>query len=164
MGTFATTTSLDTLMIGVSFDTATTSLADKCITWAEGEIKKRISGRYDLSGSAFQTSTSIPPIIRDLTEQLSTAFMWENMSRGGGKESLGRAKRLRDHVFSNLDEIQGYKVKLLDTAGAEITEATNGSFRVLSNTDDYHSTFDEDDPLNWKVDPDKLDDISSERS
>ena len=43
MGTFATTTSLQTLLPGITFDTATTSLYSLCITWAESFIRGKLS-------------------------------------------------------------------------------------------------------------------------
>ncbi len=42
------------------------------------------------------------------------------------------------------------KVYLVDTTGAPLTEI-DGDWAVHSNTDDYANTFNEDDPLNWKV-------------
>ena len=42
MGKYATTTSLEVLMVGTTFDTATTSLASKLITHAENEVNKYI--------------------------------------------------------------------------------------------------------------------------
>jgi hypothetical protein len=38
------------------------------------------------------------------------------------------------------------------------------SFRIQSSTVDYHNTFNEDDPVNWGVDLEKLLAIEDERS
>ena len=147
-------------MIGTDFDTATTSLATKCITHAENEINKWISKRYDIT--VFNTSTSVPPLITSLTETLSEGYMYQRMSRGN-KEWRDRAKELIIQVTDNLKEIANYKLDLVNTAGSVIVDMSNTSYRCLSNSDSYSTTFNEDSELNWAVDQDKLDDIESER-
>lgn len=147
------------MMIGVTFDTATTSLVTKCITWAENEVNKYVGRRYDVG--AFNTSTSIPPLVTSLTEQLAEGYAWRQMSRGS-KESLARAKEMIDAVIANLKLVADYNLDLLDSSGDAISER-NAASRVKSTTQDYTPTFAEDDPLNWAVDSDKLDDIESDR-
>ena len=161
MGIYSTTTSLQTLMIGTEFDTATTSLANKLITHAENEINKYISKRYDIS-SFNDTSTSVPPILTSICETLSEGYMYQRMSRGG-KESLSRAKQLIDQAIDNLKLIADYKLDLVDSSGDRILDLASGAFQILSTTQGYANTFNEDDQLNWKVDSLKLDDIDSER-
>lgn len=160
MGTYATTTSLQTLMVGTTFDTATTSLATKLITHAENEINKYISKRYDVS--SFSTSTAVPPLLTSLCETLSEGYMYQRMSRGG-KESLSRAKNLIDQAVENLQMIAEYKLDLVNTSGGVVTDMSQTAYRVLSNTTGYANTFNEDDPLNWEISDAKLDDIESER-
>ena len=161
MGLFATTTGMQTKMVGTVFDTATTSLASACIYDAENEVKKQLAKRYDTESAYFQTSTSIPPIIRSVTETLALGYMYENMSRGS-KEGHARADRYIKRAMENLTSLQVGELQLTDTAGALITELSN-DWQVQHTGDDYASTFNEDDPKNWKVDKDKLDDIADER-
>lgn len=163
MGTYATTTSLATRMVGTSFDSVTTALAQECISDAEAEIDKYLSKRYDVS--AFHTSTGVPPVVNMWAKRLAEGFMHQNMARGTqAKEAMDRAQKLIDGVLKNLDLVASYKLDLVDSSGAVISDMSNSGFRVLSNTSDYHNTFNEDDSLNWAVDQDKLDDIDSERS
>jgi hypothetical protein len=159
---YCTTTSLETILIGVNADTATTKLFKKCIAWSENEINKYLSKRYDIS-SFVDTSSSVPPLVADLCEQLAESFFYSRNSRGG-KESLSRSKQLRNEVLDNLKMIQKYEVDLLDVDGGVITDFSQTSYRVLSNTDTYTETFNEDSPLDWKVDNDKLTDIASDRT
>ena len=149
-------------MIGLNFDTVTTSLASEMITDAEAEVNKWIGRRYDLSGATFQTSTSTPPIIRMLTTQLAEGYMWRSMSRGS-KESITRGDGLIKGVLENLKQIADYRADLFNTLGGLINDMSNTAYRVLSNTKDYSNTFNEDDAENWTVDEDKLSDISDER-
>lgn len=149
-------------MVGTTFDAATTSLATKLITHAENEINKYISKRYDVSVSPFNTSTSIPPIITSIAETLSEGYMYQRMSRGG-KESMERGSVLIKQALDNLKLIADYKLDIVDSSGDVITDMSNTSYRCLSNTDSYSTTFDEDSELDWKVDQEKLDAIESER-
>jgi len=157
MGTYATTTSFSTWLIGTTMDSATTSLVGQCITWAENEINKKLAKRYDIS--SFQTT--VPPHVRGMCEQLATGLFYRHNARGG-KDGLARAKEFIDPVTKNLEELAKGMLELVNTAGSLITP--RGSAKgVLSSTSDYTSTFGEDDPLSWVIDPDKLDDISSDR-
>lgn len=164
MGTYATTTTLDTLMVGVTFDTATTSLAGTCITQAETKVREFISKRYDLSDANFAltTTSTVPPIITTLCEWYSSGLLWSFQSRGG-VESLSRGKELRDLATENLTSISKYEHDVLNAAGSVIADKGETAFRILDNTSPFTETFNEDDPLLWRVDKDKLKDIEDSR-
>lgn len=161
MGLFATTSSLQTKMVGTVFDTATTNLASACIYDAESEIKKQLSKRYDFAASPFLTTTTIPPIVTYMTETLALGYMYENMARGS-KEGHQRADRYIKRVMDNLTSLQDGDVQLMDSSGSLITEIT-GDWIVRGTNSSYSPTFNEDDPTSWAVDQDKLDDIADER-
>lgn len=151
-------------MVGLRFDSATTQLASAMIDDAEAEIDKYLSKRYDLSSNTFQTSTSIPPLVTSLCLKLSEAYLWRTTSRGG-KESLTRSEKLEKTVLDNLKQIAEYKLDLISSSGSVIADMQNTAYRVLCNTSDYTTTFNEDSELNWSVDSDKLEDIAdSERN
>lgn len=160
MGTYATTTSLQVLMIGTTFDSLTTSLSSKLITHAENEINKYLSKRYDVS--LWNTTTSVPPLVTSLCETLSEGYMYQRMSRGG-KDAMARGEVLIKQAIDNLELIADYKLDLLDSSGNVLVDMSNTAYRVLSNTSDYSQTFNEDDELNWKVDSSKLQDIFDSR-
>src|SRR3990167_1225529 len=163
MGLYTTTTTLSLVMVGTNFSaTNMTTLGSKAIDQAEAEVNKYLSKRYDLSSSTFQTSTSIPPLVRAMTERLSEANMWEFLSRGGtAKETLERAKQIKIEVIGseknpgNLMLIAQHKMDLTDSTGSVINDFSNTSQRIRCNTSSYTPTFDEDSPLNWAVDADK---------
>lgn len=160
MGTYATTTSLQVLMIGTTFDTLTTALSSKLITHSENEINKYLSKRYDVS--LWNTSTSIPPLVTSLCETLTEGYMYQRMSRGG-KEAMSRGDILIKQAIENLTLLANYKMDLLTPTGSVLGDMSNTAYKVLSNTSDYSSTFGEDDELNWKVDSNKLQDIYDSR-
>lgn len=163
MGFYATTTGLAINMIGTTFDAATLALASKSITRAENEVNKYLSKRYDLTASPFNTTTTIPPLVGSLTEDLAEGYMHIRMSRGG-KDAMKRGTDMLKLALDNLDLISQYKLDLVNSSGSVVVDMSQTAYRVLCSTSGYTTTFDEDSDLDWVVDPDKLDDIDSERS
>ena len=159
MGLFATTTSLQTLLPGVTFDAATTSLASMCITHAESHIRTSLARRYNFANSPFNTSTSIPTSLTSITEQLAMGYYFKNSSRGS-KESISRGEALIREAKDLIKEIANFGADLLDNSYAVIASS---QAQVTSSTSDYTATMDEDDPLDWQPDQDKLDDIETDR-
>lgn len=159
MGLYCTTTSLQILMVGTKFDTATTALANKLIDHAENEVDKYLSKRYDIT--SFSTSTAIPPLVTSLAETLSEGYMYQRMSRGS-KDSMKRGRELIDQAIENLKLIAEYKEDLVDSNGNVIADMTQTGYRIQSSTADYNDTFNEGNPLNWEVDPNKIDDIEGQ--
>jgi phage gp36-like protein len=162
-GRYMTSTTLDLVMVGVNFSAADmATLSAKAVTQAEAEVDKYLSKRYDLSSSPFDTSTSIPPIVISLSEQIAEAYMWRWMSRGS-KESLKRAKDMLEGAQANLESIRDYEMDLIDTAGDVVADKEDTAFRVECNTSTYTPTFAEDKETNWAVDSDKIQDIADSR-
>jgi hypothetical protein len=145
-------------MVGTTFDTATTALATICITQAENEVNKYCSKRYSIP--SFLTST--PPLITTISEFYSIGLMYQFMSRGS-EEGMARGKTFVDMALKNLESLRDYTVNLVDTAGSVVVDKSNTAYRILSNTDTYSPTFNEDDPLDWQQDSDKLAAIKAER-
>lgn len=159
MSNYCTITSLQTLMIGTEFDSSTSALFEKVSVHADNEINKYLSKRYDTS--SFVTP-SIPPIVVSWSENLTAGYMYRHMARGG-KEALAHAKSFIDPVLENLKAVAEYKFDIVNTAGSTVVDMSQTAYRVLSNTDGYSPTFNEDNELKWRDDQDKLDDIADER-
>lgn len=149
-------------MVNVTFDSLTSALATEMINDAEAEVNKYLAQRYDISSAVFQTTTSIPPMVRAMSTSLAEGYMWGRMSRGG-KESLARANDLVKNVIDNLKAISIYRADLTATNGSLIPESTGVYGRVLANNLNYTNTFDEGSQLDWQVDEDKLTDLSNEK-
>ncbi len=161
MGTFATTTSIQVMMVGTVFDSVTTSLVAECLSQAENEIKKQLSKRYDISTAYFTDSAQTPPQVQTMAKRLTIGYAYEAMARGS-KEGFARADRYIKQVMENLCQLREGEVQLFDAAGILIEE-TPTEWQVQHTGDNYAPTFNEDDPKNWKVDRDKLEDIDGER-
>lgn len=149
------------MLVGSSLQNGTAA-ASLCITQAEDEIKKQLSKRYDVSSATFQTSTSIPPMLQHIALWLSLGYFFQISSRGG-PESMKRGKTFIDQAMANLMQLANREVDLVNSSGSPISEL-GGYMAMTSTTKNYSPTFNEDDPLDWAVDSDKLSDIDSERS
>lgn len=162
MGTFCTTTSLYENLIGVDQDTATTTLLTNAIGEAEDEIRAAVSSRYNISSDNFQTATSVPPLVRTMCLDYSEGLFYRRNSRGDDNwYKLGI--KILERVEKKFKSIQKGEIHLLDTQGSIISEKDNGNFAMTSSSSGYAETFNEDDPLKWIIDSDKLDDISDGR-
>lgn len=159
MGSYATTTSLDTLMPEYDFTAPINSLASICINWAESKIKSELSRRYDVSAAPFLDNSN--PELVSLSEQLAIGFMFKQMSRGA-PESLERGDTMIAFAMNCIEDIATYKRDLANSDGTLVDSRSDRSI-TKSTSDSYHRTFNEDDPLNWDADPDKLEDIFDER-
>lgn len=152
--------SLQELLIGTKWDSATSALASKTVKFATSKMNSFLSRRYDVD--TLEDKVPPVPLLETICQWLATSYVYQFGSRGG-KETLSRAKELREMAMECLVDIRDYKLDLTDASGSVITDLSNTAYQVLSNTSDYSTTFNEDDPLKWKVDDDKLDDIESER-
>lgn len=155
---YCTTTALDTYLIGyASSNSSTASVIGQAITQADAKINAYLSVVFDVSS----WTTTTPPMVRSLSERLSSAYTIEALSRGS-KESLARAKQLKEEVFEDLSMMKAGELALVDTAGSSISE-DNDPMSSYSTTEDYSNTFNEDKPTHWKIDATKKIDISAER-
>jgi len=161
MGTFATTTGLEILMPGITFDSITTSLAGKCISWSESWIKSCLSKRFDVSSSPFTVYTSTSQLT-SIAEEMAVGHLHRLMSRGA-KESLTRGDSMVKGAQDTCRLIASFGSDLMNADGTGAVANKSESQQVLHNQTTYHSTFDEDNPVNWVIDPDKEIDIEDGR-
>jgi hypothetical protein len=80
-----------------------------------------------------------------------------------GKDAMSRGNDLIKQSIENLKLISEYKMDLVDFSGDVVADMSNTAYRIQSSTVNYHNTFNEDDPINWDIDPNKVSDIEDER-
>lgn len=163
MPLYASFTSLQTLMVGMNLTTTSNlgSVTTMVIDRAERRINSVLARRYDLSTAYFQTTSSIPPQLREWATMLAQGYLWKESARAGaGKEAMARGEGLLKEVFADLKLLAAYELELVDTAGSLVPDMSETSYRVLCNTTNYVDTFDEGEENSWRVDPDKLEDIA----
>jgi hypothetical protein len=164
MGLYTTISSLRIHLIGINLTTTGdgSTLPAANISRAEARLNSAMARRYDLTTSYFQTSTSIPPQVREWATILAAGLDLQDRARAGaGKEMLARGRGLVKDVMADLKCLTDYTLDLVATNGSVIPDMSDTAYRVLCNTTNYTPTFDEGDELSWQVDPDKLEDIST---
>ena len=135
---------------------------DEHITRADNFINSKIVNRYDISG--FDTTGSVPPLLKTLSEDIATFFTMRNNYSNDNQNYNEWVEKYKDAI-DMLDEIREGNMDLVNTTGSQIAIRTDEALQeVESSTEDYQSFFDEDGPLDWKVDATKIDNIDSDRS
>lgn len=174
MGTYATATSfpqlLPNLLSGNSVSDSTgVAIIEAHITRAEGMVNSYISSRYSSQvptggwglpwGSEWGTAaTPIPPILRTLTEDLTSYYVIRGSYVQDGERKNNYGEYFKEAI-KILEQIRDGKMPLALTSGAIVPHVTAGKFK--SSTQNYAPTFDEGNPEKWDIDPDKEDDIQS---
>jgi hypothetical protein len=149
-------------MPGISFDTATTALGLKCTDWAENWIKGKLSKRYDITSPPFTVHTTTSQLT-SLAEQMAMGYLYKQISRGS-KESIARGDALLEDAKEAVMMIANYECDLLDASlSTSVVNDKSTRVEIISSSSSYHTTFNEDDALNWGPDSDKIKDIANDR-
>ena len=132
--------------------TNTVAVVNSHITRAETIINGKISSRYFVS--TFQTSTTLPPLLTTLTEDIAgyytirSFFSADNQNVNEWGEKFQEAMEL-------LEDIRDGKMDLVGP-DLNIISGTSTTMTVESSTQDFSPTFSEDDILQSEVDQDKF--------
>lgn len=142
---------------------ATVAVIDQHIARADNIVNGKIVARYDIS--SFDTAGSVPPILRTLSEDITSAYSYRSFYSADNQNNSDYLDKFNE-AMETLNEIRDGDLFLFDTSGSLIEErvsTTDDGALVTSNTEDYTSTFDEGPVLGWLVDPDKIDAIEDEK-
>jgi len=164
MGKYFTTTSIPIVLPGFLKGDTTTSdtngveIFSRAIENTEGYINSVLAKRYDMSDL---TTTSIPPLLRMLTENLA---IYEVLKKTGYRanernEFLDDFKNAKDLLM----QIAEGDIDLAYTDGSVVPVSSSEISKMKSTTEDYHAITNLDNEVNWKVDDDQLDEIENER-
>lgn len=153
MGTFATTTSINTILVRflkgntTSSDSFGKDLFSAHITRAEAFVKASIASKYSLP------FTVIPPEITRITEDIACYYVIRSSNYQNPKEKNSYLEEFKT-AFDDLKAIAEGSRKLTDTSGSEIGTRTTSMFQ--SNTENYTPIFGKDDPTQWQRDDDEI--------
>jgi len=126
------------------------ALLAKAIIKAEAEVRAAFSS--DLL-AALDALSETPAIIKSLAEDIASYYVMRGLYSGkmpSTNEWIDRYKEAKEtlkEIAEGTLQIEGITLKV-------------GT--VQSSTKDYKRTFDEMDETNWKVDPDKLEDLADD--
>jgi len=165
---YSTNTTIVTLLPGLPQSsgaqgwTQNQARIDSHISRADNLINAKIGNRYDVS--EFDTSGSVPPLCKTLSEDIASWFTYRSEFSGDNQNDNEWTDKFK-MAIEMLDQIRDGEMDLLNTAGSLIEERATNVFDLIdSNTKNYTPFFDEDGPTEWKVDDDKLDSIEDDRS
>lgn len=161
MGSYATTSSLSELIPNflsgntTTSDVGGTSLFSRHIDRAESVVNTYITARYSLPISP------VPPVLRTLSEDLACYFAVRSAYTQDGQNTNQYYPEYKEAI-KTLQALQKGEIKLSYTDGSTVPVATSN--RYISSTENYTPVFGADDPENWKVDTDQVDDQAAARA
>lgn len=135
--------------INMSANEVPEPLLTKAVIKADAEIRATFSS--DLL-AALDDLTSPPAIIKSLAEDIASYFVMRGLYAGNTPsinewiEKYKEAKETLKDIASGTKQIEGISVDIN---------------AIKSSTKDYQKTFDERDETDWKVDPNKLEDLDN---
>jgi phage gp36-like protein len=108
--------------------------------------------------------TTTPPFIRTIAEDITSYYTYRSFFTQDNQNRSEYLEELKEEALKNLDEIMSGDIDLVDTAGSSIPEReTQAVDQISSNTEDYQSFFDIDDPTDWDFDEDRKTAVSDDR-
>ena len=141
------------------FTSTMTDTISRHIVRASGVIDGYCARRFSLPF----TSTSIPPMIRTICEDITSYYTYRSYFT---QDNANRSEYYDQYekAMLDLEKIRDGAIDLVDTSGTLVPVNTADTQSLLdSTTKDYHSFFDVDDSLNWKFDDDLLNAVSDGR-
>lgn len=159
MGSYATTTSIsDTLPNFLDGNTITSDEQGKntfsaMIDRAEAEFNAVAAKRYSLP---FSTT---PPMAREISFQIAAYYTIRAFS---SRDWPNRNEMLDDFKFGFelLQKLEKGEIKLTATDGSLISALSS---YAQSNREDEGSVFELDEPISWRVDENRLDNLEGSR-
>jgi len=159
MGIYATTTSFTSLIPNIlasnsTADSAGVDALSAHITRAESIVNSYVSARYSLP------FTTVPPIVRTLSEDIASFFHIRGVSVQDGQRDNPWYLSYK-LALEMLQDIKDGKVQMSLTDGSALSPASTSRF--ISNTESYAQTFNLDSPESWELDSTRADDIEDGR-
>lgn len=140
-------------------DAAAASALNEHVRRADGLINGKLARRYDVPF----TSTSVPPLVRRIAEDISAADLFKSMFSRDSQNKNDNLEENKKDALILLDEIRDSKIDLVNTAGSLLTEKSTDTL-VDASTENYHPIFDVGSATSWSIDSDRIDDITKRKS
>lgn len=162
MGNYATTTSISLKLPDIMDDNTTTTDTKFEETFgiyidkAEAKFNSVAAKKYSLP---FNTTTSIPPMARELSFEMAA---WYTIRAFSTRDWPNRNEMIDDfaNAFTDLDKIGKGELRLTLTDGSLISPLSG---LIQSNRLSEDPTMDLDNPTNWSVDQTRLEELENSR-
>ena len=154
---YSTSTSIYTMLPGLSTSAANTAIIDQYITRVAGKIDGYVINRYSPAG--WTSAASTPPGIIQISDAITSMWTMRSLYTRDGQNINEWVAELGEQALKDLDKISSGEISLANSS----SEREGINTQVESTTEDYTPIFDIDESENWIEDPDQLDDISNDR-
>lgn len=143
--------------------TSVNTLGDQAIRMFAGDAQALIDTKLSKRYSTPFASGSVPPVIQGIAREITiyrllTRRLWATMSQDEQSVAINAYKESE----ALLDSIAAGETPLQDGSGTLLTESVVHT-QIRSSTDDYIPTAGDLDETYQRTDPDKTDDLLSER-
>lgn len=151
------------LFYGLTSTSIATGTIQSLETRAEDLVHGYLAKQYSIPLTA--TIGTIKTIIEDLVTYDLYMLLWPGEGqRYSVRDTSGQQIEIRyKQAMARITDISTGKADLFDSAGNRVAKS-NLLDKIYFNNRNYSPTFNVDDPLNWGVSGNRLDDISSSRS
>jgi phage gp36-like protein len=154
---YSTNTSIYTMLPGLNTSAANTAIIDQYITRVAGKIDNYVINRYSPGG--WTSASSTPPGIIQISDAIVAMWTMRSLFTRDGQNRNEWVDDLGGQALKDLNKIANGEISLADNSSGRESENT----QIESTTEDYHPVFAIDEPEDWEIDPDQLDDISDDR-
>lgn len=110
------------------------------IPYAEHEVDGRLGGKFTVPFTTMSTAPGTPMMVKDLVIDLAYYRM--------GLTRIKNAGDLKQSIDARISDLVSGKAVLMTNSLEQIARTGD---RIYSNTEDYHTAFGADDPVNWRV-------------
>ncbi len=149
--------------VGEGGSSDTVALIDQHNRRAFALINGKLAKRYEVPfGGGTHTALDIPPQIRQIAEEYVSFWTYRSSFPKDSVVINEWTETLKEGAVADLEMLRNAEIDLVDVNGALITERGAAS-KIDTTTIDFKPTFDESNPLDWQIDPDKLDQLDGER-
>jgi phage gp36-like protein len=157
---YCTATEVRDVLSGVTIAKMDDTAVENKISYAESMINAYLSSRYTVP------FVSTPPLVKTICIDMSAYYVLRTLFT---RDSVNKNKYIDEFLLKHLDtsektgtiyDILNGLLPIIDDEGNEIPASSD---LIDSNTKDYVPIFDVDSDLDWRVDPDRLEDIANDR-
>jgi len=155
---YSTSTSIYTMLPGLNTSAGNTAIIDMYNSRIAGKINNFIIGLYNPSG--WTSASSTPPGIIQISDAVVAMWTMRSLFTKDGQNKNDWVEELGKMAIMDLKKIGTGDLKIADNNSKIIPMVSQ---QIESTTEDYHPVFDIDEPEDWTIDSDQLEDISDDR-
>jgi len=154
---YSTSTSIYTMLPGLTNNSATTAIINQYNTRVKGKIGNYVIGLY--TPANWSNAASTPPGIIQISDSIIAMWTMRSLFTRDGQNVNNWVAELGKQALEDLKKIADGEITLVNNSGGLETTKT----QIQSSSEDYTPIFDLDEPEDWIIDTDQLDTISDDR-